>query len=670
MSQSQNQDISKVIQPLLVMHQHGRLDDALKHYKNLLKTYPQHPIILCNMATIAFQQERITDGIKLMQQSLIADPNQAVAHHNLAAALMQQHRYDEAERHFLRSIDIKPTYLDAIKQLAGLYLRNNQFAKAHQQYQTAIAMAPQLAELYYYDAMALKHLNQLEPMLARLKNCIKIDPNYLDANSQYGELLIHTKKYPEAIAHYEQIVKVSPNKRTPYFKLGLAHYQLKQFETALTYYDQAFALNANDYDTLNNRGLALIELKRLDEALDSFTRAIQIDHNKPSAYNNKGSCLRSQNQLHEALHEFRLAIVADPNLADAHNNLGLTYMDLGRFEEALTYFNHALTINPNYAQVKFNLGVLKLRYGDYHEGWPLYESRWDVNIQGTSKLSPSWLGEELLIGKSIHIYAEQGLGDTLQFCRYIPLIKAYKPNHIMVEVQGPLLTLLQNTWAHDPQITVLRAGEKLPHVDCHCPIMSLPLVFKTMVDTIPAPEQYIHTDEKHLNVWAHTLGKSNKLRVGIVWTGAKLHKNDFNRSIQLRQLAPLLELDVEWYCLQKEIRSIDNFSLKRFPQVELHHKNISDFSDTAALIAQMDLVIAVDTSVAHLAGAMGKPVWLMLPFSADFRWLMHRDDSPWYPSMQLFRQNNYGVWDDVILRVKEQLAHHLANPQTSLIPED
>jgi hypothetical protein len=297
-----------------------------------------------------------------------------------------------------------------------------------------------------------------------------------------------------------------------------------------------------------------------------------------------------------------------------------------------------------------------LLLGNFQDGWQGYEWRWkngDLPFFNNKRdfPEPLWLGEQSLVGKTILLHAEQGLGDTLQFCRYAPLVSQLGAK-VILEVQRPLFKLLQNL-AGVNQIVAM--GDPLPTFDYQCPLLSLPLAFKTELDSIPLAPQCITSDMGKAARWEAKLGKKAKLRVGLVWSGSTIHKNDRNRSLTLSQLLPYLPPQIDYVCLQKEMRDVDKVLLAQHPEIQYFGDALEDFTDTAALCELVDVVISVDTSVAHLAGMLGKPTWVLLSFSPDWRWLLDRDDSLWYPSVKLYRQTRINDWDGALKRTKADL---------------
>jgi hypothetical protein len=328
--------------------------------------------------------------------------------------------------------------------------------------------------------------------------------------------------------------------------------------------------------------------------------------------------------------------------------------ELGRPAEAIAAYDLALAADTSNAEAHFNQSICRLLTGDFTRGWRQYE--WRAKAKGTdgprSYPQPLWLGESPLAGRRILLHSEQGLGDALQFCRYAPLAAA-RGADVYLQVRDPLFPLLQRLRGVRK---LIREGDPLPEFDVHCPLLSLPLAFGTTVDTVPANVPYIEADPSRVEQWRERLGTSRGPRVGLVWSGNPGHRNDRNRSIPLGEWRELLAVPVEFVSLQKDLLPADLNVLAEVPALRHFGDNLADFADTAALISLLDLVVSVDTSVAHLAGAMGKATWVLLPFAPDFRWMVGRDDSPWYPTVRLFRQPTIGDWQSVTERVAASLA--------------
>lgn len=400
-----------------------------------------------------------------------------------------------------------------------------------------------------------------------------------------------------------------------------------------------------------------IALKRgaVEDCVAFATRALEIQPGHVEALCNRGAGLRRLNRIDEALADYGRALAADPRSAIALNNRGVALAALNRHDEAIAAYSTALGIDPAYASAAFHRGLSRLVSGDFAGGWRDLESRWGgADTQGPARHfpQPQWNGHEDLHGKTLLLHAEQGLGDTIQLCRYAPLVRD-RGARVILEVQPPLEGLLAQL---DGVEQVIARGGVLPRFDYHCPVMSLPRAFATTLATIPASIPYLAAPPEHVARWRARLGESAGPRIGLAWSGSTTLVNDRNRSFALAVLAPLRSEGVTLVSLQKEIRDADRPALRGDTPIAHFGAELTDFRDTAALVSLMDVIVTVDTAVAHLAGAMGKRVWILLPFSPDWRWLLGRDTSPWYPTARLFRQPRIGDWDSVVARVQMEAA--------------
>ncbi|MFZ1909244.1 MAG: tetratricopeptide repeat protein [Burkholderiales bacterium] len=394
-------------------------------------------------------------------------------------------------------------------------------------------------------------------------------------------------------------------------------------------------------------------------------KAVAIKPGNPEALVNLGNALQELKRHDQALASYDKALALKPDYAEALSNRGLTLQALKRHDEALASYGKALALEPDFAEAHANLGLLRLLLGDFERGWEEYEWRWKGPSFSASRRNfsqPLWLGEDGVSGKTLLIHAEQGLGDTIQFVRYARQA-AEKGATVVLQVQPALKALLASAFG---RYQVLAEGEPLPRFDLHCPFLSLPLAFKTRLDSIPAQVPYLAAPVAAIDKWSDRLGQKGVPRIGIVWSGRSTHANDANRSIALTRLMPLRSPDVQLVSLQNEVRAEDARVLTANAQILHFGPELKDFSDTAALVSLVDLVVSVDTSVAHLAGALGKPVWILVPFAPDWRWLLEREDSPWYPSARIFRQPKLGDWDSVIDKVRQALTERLASDPPSI----
>ncbi len=463
-----------------------------------------------------------------------------------------------------------------------------------------------------------------------------------------GLLLLQQGQFQAGADLLAQSLAHNPHQPEVYYNFGFALQQLGLLDSAIQAYGQAVALLPNDADALMSRGHVLATQQRYVEAAADFAKAVkQVPHNA-DAWNNYGNVLLELAREPEAIEAYDKALNIRPSFAQALFNKGKALGALERYAEAVQAYAAALKINPNYEEAKWHLSWVQLVLGDFAAGWPLFESRWTVPALGNQRCYPQlpqWLGQASLSGKHLLLYAEQGLGDTLQFCRYVPMLQAMGAQ-VSLAVQAPLVPLLAEQW---PGVAIAEAFADVSPFDWAMPLMSLPLALGTTLATVPADVPYIRIPEL-----GHAV-TNDRPRVGLVWSGSSGHKNDKNRSMSLATLAPLFELPVDWVCLNPELRDADTAWLAQNAQAVLERPALADFAETARVIAQLDLVITVDTSVAHLAGAMAKPVWILLPTGPDYRWLLEREDSPWYPTARLFRQAERGDWSGVVSRVAKEL---------------
>ena len=435
---------------------------------------------------------------------------------------------------------------------------------------------------------------------------------------------------------------------------GLALQAMRRFEEALAIYDAGLGGASDDPVLRNGRGVALLELRRPAEARDDFERALAADPDCLDALGNLGNALLKLNRPEEALAAYDRAVTIVPNNAQLLTNRAVALRRLDRPQEALMSAARALAEKPDFAEARFVAGVTRLTLGDFAAGWRGYEARWGVGalaLQRRNFAASLWRGTEPLAGKTILLHAEQGFGDAIQFMRYAPLVAARGAN-VVLEVRRELMRLAASL----PGVaTMVAYGDALPPFDCHCPLLSLPLAFATDAATIPADIPYLRPVGDEVAAWRARLPQRRPL-IGLCWSGERAYDNDVNRSMPLAALAPLLDVPaVQFVSLQRDLREVDATLLSQRTGVVPIGQLFTDFADTAAAIAALDLVISVDTAVAHLAGALGKPLFLLLPFAADFRWLRERCDSPWYPTARLFRQSKFADWTDVIEAVRRAL---------------
>jgi tetratricopeptide (TPR) repeat protein len=480
------------------------------------------------------------------------------------------------------------------------------------------------------------------------------DPENFDALHGLGQINYQRGRLDSALALMQAALKADLTRAEGFATLGLVFHALKQFERALRSHEEGLRRAPDDAELLNRRGVALLELGRPAEALDGFDRVLAADPNHLDALGNRGNALLKLNRVPEALDAYNRALRLAPENVQLLTNRAVALRRLDRPHDAAMSAARARHIKPDFPQARFVESVARLTLGDFAVGWRGYESRWEVGAMAGHRrtfAAPLWSGKESLEGQTILLHAEQGFGDTIQFVRYAPLLLA-RGAKVVLEVQAQLVRLLSRAVGIEAAVA---RGEPLPRFDFHCPLLSLPLACATELTTIPAGIPYIDPVENEVAAWRARLPQRRPL-VGLAWSGERSHDNDLNRSMRLATLTPLLDLSgVAFVSLQHDVRREDEPLLQGCPNVHAIGAQFGDFADTAAVMASLDLVISVDTAVAHLAGAMGKPLWLLLPYAADFRWLRERADSPWYPTARLFRQSRFGNWDNVIGAIVQEV---------------
>ncbi len=606
------------IQKVLALQQSGQNKKAKKQWLQLLKYYPNHPVILTCLGTIVLEEGQIDDAMKWLTKSLEILPEQASALSYLSIAHTQMQQFDDALRYADKAIEINPSYMEAHANRGAVLKELKRYDQAIISYQKALALNPNNPDtLFNMSLVYLAHGNYTEAANT-LKQLLTIKPNDASAQHLCGEIYKELKRYTDAIPYFDEAIRLNQRNEEALFGRGLSYLALKQFESASADFLAATKIKPNYCNAYINLGVTLRYLGKLEQALDSFNQALRLNKENPETLNNKG----------------------------------LLLVDMHRFDEALACYQQAINLAPETDEVYWNQSHLHLLLGDYKQGWPLYEYRWKSVQKATYRNlnKPLWLGKESIAGKTLFVYPEQGQGDFIQFFRYIAEVEKLGAK-VILEMPPPLMALVSEM---DIGFQLVKHGDIVRNYDYHCPIMSLSLAFKTDLDTVPNNIPYINANPAKVDQW-HSLVNPKVFNIGLVWSGASGHQHDHHRSIALEKLIPILTLPAEFHAIQKEIREADQQALEKIENLKTYQSLLSDFSETAALIEQMDLVITVDTSVAHLAGAMGETCWLLLPCSPDFRWLLERSDSPWYPTMTLYRQPTFNDWDSVIEVVRQQL---------------
>lgn len=686
-------NVRDLMQQGIACHQQGDFSQAQTLYRQVLAQQPQHFDALHLLGVIAAQQQDPLQAEQLIAQALQLNAQHDFVWANRGNALRELKRWEEAMHCFKQAVNLNPNNAEAWNYLGDAQRALNQSQAAIESYQRAILLNPDDERALFNLAILLRGLRQDMEALEYFAQVISLNPQNVDAYRERGNLQLERMQHYQAIRDFDMAIHLQSKDAHSYFNRGVAFAGVNRFDAALESYEQAMALDTSNPYLFFNRGVALEQLGRFEQALTSYDEAIIRKADFPESYLNLGNVLKALGRFEESIYILTKMIAMNPNYAEAYNNRanGLKKLgkieqaiedynraieiksdyhealnnranlrkDLGLYDLAMQDYNQALTLNSEYISCHWNKSLLLILQGDYAQGWQLYEWRLQepsLRDKHYQLAFPGWRGEYSLAGKTILVYAEQGYGDVIQFARYVLLLKQ-QGAEVIFEVFQPLHALLKSLPC---EITLVSKGDPIPQFDTYCPVMSLPYAMKTSLDNIPAPIPYLFADKNKVTKWQKALAKPKKMRVGLVWSGSTKHDNDANRSIPLKDLAELLEVDVEWHSLQKEYRIYDQSTMLQYPQLQQHQDELNDFDDTAALIDCLDLIITVDTSVAHLAGALGKPVWILIPFSPDYRWLLEREDSPWYPNAKLIRQPIVGDWATPISKLVQMLRHELA----------
>lgn len=566
------------------------------------------------------RQGRLADALKLYDTVVRAAPDNAVVHCNRGIALAAFGRQEDAIRSYDHAIRCQNTYSDA----------------------------------YFSKAVALARLLRHSEALQNYDLAIRYDANHIPALRNKGNTLLDLGRPNEALPCFEQAIAIAPDTAAAHYDKGNALRALDRLEDAAMSYDRAIALRPDYATALSNKGNVLYELQRPGEALASYDRAIRADPNLPVTHYNRGKALQSLNRLDDALASFDRAIALHPAYADAFCNRGNVLYEFRRFDEAFACYDRALALRPDFAGALCNKGMCKLLLGDFAEGWPLYEWRPARDAFGR-RPTPRWKRREDLEGRTLLVQAEQGLGDTIQFCRYVRVAREKGARVILAAPDG-LVRLLAPLGS---DVSIIPRSATPPAFDVQVELLSLPLAFGTDAGNIPARVPYLFAEPDRIARWNARMG-NHGFKVGICWQGNKDSPTDVGRSIPLSHFERFGEIaGVRLISLQKH-HGVDQLAhLPARMTVETLGEDFDAgpdaFLDTAAVMENLDLVITSDTAIAHLAGALGRPVWSALKYVPDWRWQLGRADSPWYPTMRLFRQAARGDWDSAFADMEREL---------------
>jgi tetratricopeptide (TPR) repeat protein len=690
---SSNQTLARAY----ALDQQGRLAEAVEAYRQFLTTEPRNGDALQLLGTALARMGRPAQAVEALSAAAAIKTNNPFLQVNLANALNAVGRHSDALTCYGGAVALKPDFAAAHRGRGMTLLHLGQTEDAVRALSNAIRLEPHNPAFYNDLGVALERAEQKTEALAQFERAIQLDARFVEAHHNRGLLEATLGRYQQALESLDRALALQPNIAALHANRGNVLADLGRSEEAIASFDEALALEPRDELTLRKRGQLLLKLQRPSEALASFDKAVALapqdseahflrgvclalmeDYaqallgfdrslalapNSPEVLNNRGVALGQLGRHEEALESFAKATAVAPGYIEAHTNSANTLTTLQRQAEAVQSFDRALAIKPQDSSLQWGKARALLSLGDFRNGWPLYESRLQLEhlrpLQRHTDLQ-RWQGWESIEGRTLLVYAEQGLGDTVQFFRYVPLLEA-RGAKVIFETQPALQTLLQTA---PTRARILPFGAPLPPFDLATPLLSLPGLLGTELDSIPGGVPYITAEPARTASWKERLAALPGRKLGLTWQGhieTEKHGGYIGRSFGLAAAAPLAAIPgVTLISLQKGEasgqRSQVAFGSKVLELTDPGEMGAAELLDTAALLSALDLVVTTDTFTAHLAGALGIPVWVVLSYSPDWRWLTEREDSPWYPTMRLFRQRTAGDWSEVFDRVARSLA--------------
>jgi tetratricopeptide (TPR) repeat protein len=618
--------------------------DAEHLFKEVLCAQPKHLAALNLLGAVLMQTGRYAEAEPYLQAALKEQPKSDATLYNYGLVLKALGRPAEALDKFSQALTLNPSAFETWNNRGTVFSNLERYNEAIGDFDRALALRPDYAQALCNKGKSLAALRRLDEALAAFARASALKPDLAEAWLGRAQVSFQRRNFEEALVGFTRVLALRDDSAHALLGRGNSLYMLKRYDEALTELGRASALDAASADIWLAHGNIFCELGRHDEAIEACEKALSLKPDLADGWLCRGNILSEQERQSDALSAYDHALRLDPELASAWLGRGKALFSLNRHPEALVALDRASAIDAEFAEPHYNKSLVALALGDYTTGWALYEWRWKVRSFTSLQrrfAQPLWRGAPIA-GRTILLHTEQGFGDAIQFFRYVPLLQN-QGCKIVAEVPRSLLPLFHV--GHE-NIGFVGRGDALPDFEIHCPFMSLPLAFGTTLHSIPSQCPYLFVSDEKRNQWRARLGGGTGPRVGLSWSGNS--RPDPNRSIPADELDIILDSEIEWHSLQKELRAADSGLLHRRPQLRDHSAALDDFADTAALISEMDLVITIDTAVAHLAGAFGKPVWILLPYHADFRWLCDRDSSPWYPTARLFRQKSAGDWRELL----------------------
>ncbi|HEX4145689.1 MAG TPA: tetratricopeptide repeat protein [Pirellulales bacterium] len=639
----------------IALAQQGNLEEARARFAEAVALKPNYAEAHNNLGNVLLSQGQLDQAAAHYERAISVLPGFAEAHNNLGNVRLSQGKLDEAAARFSQAIALRPGYTEAHNSLGNVLLRQGKLDQAQARFEQVLAQKPDFAEAHNSLGNVLWKQDKFDEAQARFERAVALRPNYAEAHNNLGITLAQQNRFAEAQSRFEQAIALRPQYTEAYNNLGIILWRQGRLDEAAARYQQALALKPDHAEAHNNLGIILWKRGQLDEAAAHSERALALRPDFAEAHNNLGNVLFSHGELDQAAARFAQALALKPDFAEAHNNLAGVLRDQGKIGQAAEHYQQALTLRPEFAEAQLGIALCHLVEADYERGWPAYEGRLRVAGVFEPPNLPPWRGEPLA-GRGLLLVAEQGMGDTIHFVRYARLLKQ-RGARVVLACQAALGRLLASYPDLD-QLVFLGSNQELPRLDFYLPLLSAPGMLGTNASTIPGEVPYLMADPALTELWRKELAGIDGYKIGVVWQGARGFTSDRQRSIPLAEFAPLARLPgVRLVSLQKGFGS-EQVAEVDFPILDFSSRldeAAGPLMDTAAVIGNLDLVVAPDTAIAHLAGALGAPVWAAIQFSPNWRWLLDREDSPWYPTMRIFRQTRFGHWTDVFKRMADTL---------------
>ncbi|MBI3837377.1 MAG: tetratricopeptide repeat protein [Planctomycetia bacterium] len=642
----------------------GKPHEAIANLQQAVRLKPDHADAHHHLGTVLARQGELDAAIASFQQAWRLKPGstevfedlrnaQAARENRRGNALAEAGNLDEAETCYRRALELRPNYVAAQGNLGNVLKNEGRLNEAAACYRRVLELKQESTEAHYNLGLISEEQKKVDEAVDWFRRTLKLKPDFAEAHNRLGALLADQGKFEEAVACFRRVLELTPDLAEAHNFLGAALSEQGKHEEAVACFGRALELKPDFGEAHNLLGVALLKQGKFEEAEACLRRALELEPEFGEALNHLAAALSEQAKFDEALACLERALELQPDNAAAHNNLGTFLERKERLNEAIACFGRAVELNPDFAEARVGRGLALLLMGRFAEGWPEYEWRWKCKgLQEPVLQKPHWTGATLAAAR-ILLHSEQGFGDTLQFVRYAELVKE-RCGTVIVQCQSPLARLLTSCPGVD---TVVATGDPLPEFDFHAPLLSLPGVFGTSLEDIPAKVPYLWPNAELVERRNGELGKGSALKIGIAWQGKAAYAKDRFRSIPLAQFEGIVQMrGVCVYSLQTGAGRGQLTNLGgQLPITDLGDR-LGDFHDTAAIVRNLDLVITCDSAPAHLAGSLGVPVWVALSFGPDWRWLLERSDSPWYPTMRLFRQSRPGDWNDVFRAIESELA--------------